>query len=242
MAVLTPHVPKVFMEQLDTIAGTFPDGFRYDKEHGSFEFKGELSFELRVSISYLKFVCDIDDIRENIDIILADFGALAMSPPANAGEGDRRYFLLTKMFFYELLRVRDAFQRFLRRHEEDGLMSKEERYASRKQVEEQLAEHYLFRNAYLHGHSLPRSEAELDLQLLQMASKAGYVPRLVPLNGGPPVEYPQALQTLAARRQEALESIASDVVKFFQNIIDVTTQWIVHHRFSPQAKNADDTA
>jgi hypothetical protein len=52
--------------------------------------------------------------------------------------------------------------------EEHGLMSKEDRHATKKLKEQQLSEHYLIRNVFLHGHSLPKSEQEEDLSLISM--------------------------------------------------------------------------
>jgi len=195
----------------------------------------EMSFELRVSMSYLSFVADVEDVMENLELVLVDMLSLSNHPPVRASEGDRRYFLLTKLFFYELLRVRDAFQRFIKRLEQDGLMSKEDRRSTRQLIEEQLSEHYLVRNVYLHGHTLPRSDKELDLLLLRMTSEAGYEERLVPLNGGAPVEYPKTLQALAAKRRDALQEVAADMVGFFQNIINTAAEWTSHHRFSASA-------
>lgn len=225
------ELPDSLVEHLKTFSTFFPDKVRFDEDTHSVEVTETLPFELRVSMSYLKIVTDIQDVMENLELVLSDLVTIATYPPANAREGERRYILLTKLFFYELLRIRDAFPRFLKRMEEDGLMSKDEHHASRKLIDEQLSEHYLIRNVYLHGHSIPRSDAEFDLSLVSMASECGYEPKLVPLNGDDPKEYPQMLQSLATKRREGLMNIASDMVSFCQNIINTTAIWVSHHHF-----------
>jgi len=231
------EVPLCLRAHLKTFSSFFPDKVRFNKSDQSVQFTEEMSFELRVSMSYFKFITDVEDVMENLELVLADMLLLSSHPPVRASEGDRRYFLLTKLFFYELLRVRDAFQRFLKRLEQDGLMSKEDRRSTRQLIEEPLSEHYLVRNVYLHGHSLPRSDEELDLLLLRMTSEAGYQERLVPLNGGPPLEYPHALRVLATKRRDGLREVASDMVSFFQNIINTTAEWTSHHRFAAPAQS-----
>lgn len=233
------ELPELLAQHLKTFPTFFPDKARFDRDTHSVEVTEDMPFELRVAVSYLKIVTNIQDVMDNLELVLSDLTAIATYPPANAREGERRYFLLTKLFFYELLRIRDAFPRFLKRMEEDGLMSKGERHASRKLIDEQLSEHYLIRNVYLHGYSVPKSDAEFNLSVISMASECGFEPKLVPLNGDDPKEYPHVLQSLAIKRREGLIKIASDMVAFCQNIINTTAIWVSHHHFP--GKSASET-
>jgi hypothetical protein len=193
---------------------------------------------VRNRLSYLKLVGDIQDVMDNIELVLADLVSLSDRPPQDAKEGERRYFLLTKIFFYELLRIRDAIPRFLKRLEEQGLMSKGDRHATKKLMEQQLSEHYLIRNVYLHGHSIPKSDQEEDLSLISMMETYGYEPKLVPVAGGEAKQYPDLLQELALKRRDGLKEIASDMVTFCQNVISYTAEWVHHHDFGrgPEAR------
>jgi hypothetical protein len=184
MARALPEIeyPQVLQSHLKTFGGYFPEKVKWDAETYTVEVTEQMPLELRVSISYLHLVGDVQDVMDNIELVLADLVSLSERPPQDPGE--RRYFLLTKLFFYELLRIRDAIPRFLKRMEEHGIMSKEDRHATKKLMEQQLSEHYLIRNVFLHGHSLPKSEQEEDLSLISMLEKYGYEPKLVPLAGG----------------------------------------------------------
>jgi hypothetical protein len=223
--------PPVLLARLKTFGEYFPDRVKWDAATYTVEVTEQMPLELRICISYLHLVCDIQDVMDNIELVLADLVSLSERPPQDPKNGERRYFLLTKLFFYELLRIRDAIPRFLKRFEEHGLMSKKERHATNKIIEQQLSEHYLIRNVYLHGHSLPKSGQEDDLSLISMLAKYGYEPKLVPLAGGEAKRYPELLQKLALKRRDALENIAGDMITFCQNIIDYTATWVHHHHF-----------
>ena len=110
-------------------------------------------------------------------------------------------------------------------------MSKDDCHETKKLLEQQLSEHYLIRNVFLHGHSLPKSEQEEDLSLISMLERYGYEPKLVPLEGGEPKRYPELLQALAIRRGEGLKEIALNMADFCQNIINVTAEWVHHSDF-----------
>lgn len=230
--------PQVLVAHLKTFGGYFPDKVKWDAETYSVEVTEQMPRELRVSLSYLHLVGDVEDVMSNIELVLADLVSLSERPPQDPKEGERRYFLLTKLFFYELLRIRDAIPRFLKHFEEHGLMTKADRHATKKVVEHQLSQHYLIRNVYLHGHSLPKSGQEEDLSLISMLGKYGYEPKLVPLAGGEAKQYPKLLQELALKRRDGLKEIAADMAAFCQNIINYTAEWVHHHDFGrgPEAR------
>lgn len=223
--------PQVLQAHLKSLGGYFPDKVRWEAKTWTGEFTERLPLELRVAISYMHLVGDIQDVMDNIELVLIDLVSLSERPPHDPKEGERRYFLLTKLFFYELLRIRDAIPRFLKRMEEDGLMSKEDRHATKKLMEQQLSEHYLIRNVFLHGHSLPKSEQEEDLNLISVLERHGFEPKLVPLAGGDAQRYPELLQAMALKRRDGLIRIARDMVSFCQNIINCTAEWVHHHDF-----------
>lgn len=223
--------PHTLLPHLKTFGGYFPDKVKWDAETYTVEVTEQMPLELRVSVSYLHFIHDVQDVMDNIELVLMDLVSLSERPPDDPKEGERRYFLLTKLFFYELLRIRDAIPRFLKRFEEHGLMSKEDRHTTKKLMEQQLSEHYLIRNVYLHGHSLPMSEQEQDLSLISLMGKYGYEPKLVPLAGGEAKRYPDFLQELALKRRDGLKGIASDMATFCQNVINYTAEWVHHHDF-----------
>jgi hypothetical protein len=234
----TIDYPQALLAHLKTFGGYFPDKVKWDSDTHTVEVTEQMPLELRVSMSYLNLVGDIQDVMDNIELVLADLVSLSERPPQDPKEGERRYFLLTKLFFYELLRIRDAIPRFLKRFEEHGLMSKEDRHATKKLMEQQLSEHYLIRNVYLHGHSLPKSDQEEDLSLISMMGTYGYEPKLVPLAGGGAKQYPDLLQELALKRRDGLKKIAGDMATFCQNIINYTAEWVHHHDFGrgPEAR------
>lgn len=233
MSRLIPAVilPPELVSHLKTFSDFFPDKVRYEREDHSIRVTEEMPFELRVSISYFNLVHDIEDVMDNLELVLTDLQGLAINTPFDPEEGERRYFLLTKLFFYELLRIRDAIPRFLKRMEAQGLMSKDDRHSTRKLVDAQLSEHYLIRNAYLHGHSMPKSDTEQDLALFTMLSELGYEKKLVPLSGGAEKVYPELLQKLSTDRRLKLLQIATDMVSFCQNILNVSAMWVTQHHF-----------
>lgn len=237
-ALPTIEYPQALLAHLKTYGGYFPNKVKWDPETHTVEVTEQMPLELRVSISYLHLVGDIQDVMNNIELVLADLVSLSERPPQDPKEGERRYFLLTKLFFYELLRIRDAIPRFLKRFEAHGLMSKEDRHSTKKLIEQQLSEHYLIRNVYLHGHSLPKSEQEEDLSLISMMGEYGYESKLVPLAGGEAKRYPELLQELALKRCDGLRRITLEMAAFCQNIIDYTAEWVHHHDFGrgPEAK------
>lgn len=234
----TIDYPQALLAHLKAFGGYFPDKVKWDSDTHTMEVTEQMPLELRVSMSYLNLVGDIQDVMDNIELVLADLVSLSERPPQDPKEGERRYFLLTKLFFYELLRIRDAIPHFLKRFEEHGLMSKEDRHVTKKLMEQQLSEHYLIRNVYLHGHSLPKSDQEEDLSLIFMMGTYGYEPKLVPLAGGGAKQYPDLLQELALKRRDGLKKIAGDMATFCQNIINYTAEWVHHHDFGrgPEAR------
>lgn len=223
--------PQALLPNLKAFGEYFPAKVKWDAETYTVEVTEQMPLELRVSLSYLHLVNDIQDVMDNVELVLADLMGLSEMPPHDPREGERRYFLLTKLFFYELLRIRDAIPRFLKRLEDHGLMSKEDRHATKKLMEHELSEHYLIRNVYLHGHSLPKSEQEHDLSLVSLMGKYGYEPRLVPLDGGEAKRYPELLQELALKRRDGLRAIAGNMATFCQTIINYTAEWVQHHDF-----------
>jgi hypothetical protein len=223
--------PQVLQSHLEAFGGYFPEKVKWEAETRTVVVTEQMPLELRVAISYMHLVGDVQDVMDNLEIVFVDLVSLSDLPPQDPKEGERRYFLLTKLFFYELLRIRDAIPRFLKRMEEDGLMSKDDRHATKKLMEQQLSEHYLIRNVFLHRHSLPKSEQEEDLTLISMLERYGYKPELVPLAGGDAKRYPELLQALALKRRNGLREIARDMVAFCQNIINYTAEWVHHHDF-----------
>jgi hypothetical protein len=226
--------PKALLPYMKAFGADLPKNVRWNAEMRAVEVTEDMPLEVRVSMAYLNLVGDVQDVMDNIELVLKDLLSLSVHPPEDAQEGERRYFLLTKLFFYELLRIRDAIPRFLKRLEEHGLMSKEERHSTKKLLEQQLSEHYLIRNVYLHGHSLPKSDQEHDLSLISLLGKYGYEPELVSRARGESKRYPDLLQELAVNRREGLKKIASDMAAFCQNIINFTAEWVHHHHFGPE--------
>lgn len=134
----TVDYPQALLAHLKTFGGYFPDKVKWDPETYTVEVTEQMPLELRVSMSYLHLVGDIQDVMDNIELVLVDLVSLSEHPPQDPKEGERRYFLLTKLFFYELLRIRDAIPRFLKRFEEHGLMSKDDRHATKSPHEQRL--------------------------------------------------------------------------------------------------------
>lgn len=240
MSIPRKHIPEMQLPEqlkphLATFSTFFPDGVEYERETRSIKIVAEQTFEFRVAMSHLKLLAAVDDITANLDLVIEDMLYLGRCPPASAIEGRRRYVLLTKLFFYELLRIRDAFPRFLKSIEVDGVMSRVERDDCRKMFEKELDGLYLIRNVYLHGHSIPENDNEAELSLLSSLEQAGYERKLKPLNGGVEVCYPQILTELCEKRHKTLADSAFEVVQLMQNIVMVSVVWIAHHKF----KSAD---
>lgn len=231
--------PEAFKPTLSSLNDFFPDSVELDKDDGSIIFKGTLTQEQEIAGAYLRIVSEVSDVVENLNLAIRDLRTLARVPPLSPSEGERRYMLLGKVFFYELLRIRDGVARHLKRIEKAGLMTKDERWEARKLIEKQFEVHYLIRNVFLHGDRLPRSEEEQELLLIAMAHKAGYRPELRPLDGSPLKAYPNTLQKLAAKRAEALQKIGSDIVHFLQTLVNYTSLWVYENRFKSADSDSD---
>ncbi len=119
-------------------------------------------------------------------------------------------------------------------------MEKKERYETRKLFDQQLSEHYLIRNVFLHGHTIPRSEKEDDLNLIATLSENGYAPELYPRDGSPPKLYPELLIELASDRVAALHTIGTEIVYFVQNVVNSGAAWIAHHKLPGQTSGVAD--
>lgn len=232
--------PKVFESELSSLMDFFPDFVEFDNEDKSISFKKPLTRKERIATSYLRFISGVDDIVGNLNIVVADLDDLGRTTPLSPLDAERRYTLLTKVFFYELLRIRDDIGRFLKRLETDGIVTKDQRRKGRKLLEEQFQEHYLFRNVFLHGHSIPRSEEEHDLLLMSMFYKAGYEPELRPKDSGPVRTYPETFQKLAVSRADAFREIGKDAMHFLQSVVNVTSTWIYENEFKgPEPEKAE---
>lgn len=231
--------PEAFKPELSSLNSFFPASVEFNDEDHSISFKKTLTREQRIASSYLRIVSEVSDIVENLNIVVEDLRTLARIPPFSPSEAERRYILLTKVFFYELLRIRDGLGRFLKRLENYGIVTKEQRRDSRKLLEEQFEEHYLIRNVFLHGHSMPRSKEEYDLFLMAMFHETGYKPELRPKDGSPTETYPETFRKLAVKRADALRKIGGDVIRFLQTLVDGTSAWIHEKEFGN--KNSDNT-
>lgn len=230
---LTPlELPGLLVPHLQEFSGLFPDKVEFDHDSHEVVLKEPGSYGFQVAGAFVSLTVEIGDITSNLDLVLFDLHALASCAPDDPAEGERRYMLLTRLFFYELLRVRDALPRFLTKMEKLNIMDKKERFETRKLLDQQLSEHYQIRNVFLHGHSTPRSANEHNLQLIASLPKYGYEPELRPRDGSEPVKYRELLSSLASTRADALQKIGNDLVGFVQNILNVSAIWISHHKLS----------
>ena len=231
VAVSEIQVPSQLDEYMRQLIDLIPHGVTYEKETRSAIPIKPFSFEMRVTHAYVAFVTEFEDVTDSLDLVLSDFRNLTDHPPIVPNEGERRYFLLTRVFFYELLRIKDSFPRFLKRMEDNGLLTREQRISSKKMVEDLMKEHYLIRNTYLHGHTMPKNESEFDLSLMAAAHNFGYVPELVPLDGSEKKVYPEFLAALATKRHDLFLDLGNEYVKFFQAILDTTAIWAIANKF-----------
>lgn len=223
--------PEVFKEDIKSLSKRFPDGVRFDQDDFSTEFLEKFPLRLSVAVSFFHLTSDFNEVFENLNIIIEDFVELPNRIYDAPRSYERRYHLFTKTFFAELLRVRDAWGRHLKRQEKNGLTDKKERSKTRRLFNEQFEEHYLIRNVYLHGHTVPRSKKEFDLKLMALWHQAGFKPELVPKDGSDVVEFYPVLSELCNRRAEGLFQIGSDVRTFLNEVIRVSGIWS-HHKAS----------
>ena len=230
VAVDEIQVPKQLDEYMRQFVDLFPHGVTYEKETRSATPIKPFSFGMRVTHAFIAFATEFADVTNSLDLVLADFRSLAGHPPISAKEGERRYFLLTRVFFYELLRIKDSFPRFLKKMEDNGLLTREQRISSKKMIEDWMKEHYLIRNTYLHGHTMPKNESEFDLSLIAAAHDLGYAPELVPLDGSEKKAYPEFLVALATKRHDLFLGLGNAYVKFFQAILDTTAAWSIANK------------
>lgn len=243
LLVMLAELPNLVLREplkgfVGQVGAFFPDNVAMDPDGVGIELKGPLSLEMRASLAFFSFIAEVDGIIENLDLVFYDFQQLISSPPSSASIGRRRYFLLTRLFFYELLRTRDAFPRFLKRMQTEGFMSKEDRRVSHKHFHDQLEHLYFVRNVYLHGHSTPQSGREIELFLIAGLERGGYAPELVPKGGGETVRYPNLLAELARDHSKKLHSLAVELIGFFQKLIDGSALWVVENHFGRRGEQS----
>jgi hypothetical protein len=223
--------PECLKSDITSIGDRFPDGVAGVDDSMSIEFKQPLTSDEKIAVVFLDLVSETDDVMRNLGIVVDDLRALVVQPPPNPSQGERRYVLLTRLFFYELLRCRDSFGRFTKGLQRNGLITKEEQRSCRKTLERALDTPYLLRNVYLHGHTIPRSNQEEALHLIACLHDAGYeLPVLTPRNGERARIYPDELQRVAAQKADAFTRIAGSVSEFLHNFVHSTASEVAKQR------------
>ena len=221
--------PPILKPLLVQIGEYFPEGVEHDKVTGGISIKASLTREQQVALAFFRLFFQSSEVLCNLNVVINDMFALALRPPALASEGERRYFLLTRLFFYEIARLRDILPRFLKYLEEANVVEKKERKEVALQAQRLFEEHYSIRNVFLHGPTFPRTGGEIDLSLLAGLEQDGYVPSLAKKGGGLVTEYPDILKKLAVDRSDALYRIGSDTFRLVQSIMTVLALHIAHH-------------
>lgn len=217
---------------MNQLSALFPDGVAYDSDTGEITIKASLSQDQQVALAFFRLYSESSDVLDNLNVVIRDMFSLAVAPPGQATEGDRRYILLTRLFFYEIARLRDILSRFMKRLQTSNVVGKSERKETAQKIQRLFDEHYLIRNIFIHGSSFPRTRVEQDLTMLANLERAGYAPSLVPKGGGIPVEYPGALRKLAVDRSDAFYKIGSNTFRLIQSIMTVLALYVAHHHLN----------
>lgn len=229
-AIASVKLPEALIDRLRPFSDYFPDRVRWDPSDKTIHITEEMPFEMKVSMRFANFAGDVGDVVDNLNLVIEDLQGLPNKVVSSRTEASRRYFFATRVFFYELLRIRDAFPRFLKQLEALGLMSKDERRESRKELDELLGELYLIRNVFLHADSFPLTDDEFDLSFIATADASGY--DVKPLAGVAKLPFPELLEKLCLWRRGTLINVASKVIALCQSIIDAMGEWIVAKHFS----------
>ena len=99
--------PPILPPLLAKFTEFFPHDVGYNKDTGAISIKASLTQDLQVALAFFRLYRESSDVLDNLNVVIRDMFALAVSPPPLAPEGDRRYILLTRLFFYEIARLRD---------------------------------------------------------------------------------------------------------------------------------------
>lgn len=217
--------PEVFDLDIRSLSNRFPDGVKFNHDDFSTEFIEKFPLTLSVAVSFFHVVSDFDEVIKNLNVVIEDLIELPNRAYGSPSSYERRYHLFTKTFFAELLRVRDAWGRHLKRQEKDGLADKKERSEARRLFNEQFEEHYLIRNVYLHGHTVPISKREFELKLMALWHQAGLKSELSPNDGSDVIDFDSVLRELCSRRAEGLFKIGTEVRDFLNEVVRVTGIW-----------------
>lgn len=222
--------PAVLRPLLSRFTDFLPNGVEYDKDTGQISINAPLTQELQVALAFFRLYSESSDVLDNLNVVIRDMFALAISPPPTAQEGDLRYVLLTRLFFYEITRLRDIVPRFLKLLETANVVEKSERKTIAKDAQRLFDEHYLIRNVFIHGHTFPQSKGEQDLSLLASLEHAGYEPAIARKDARyESIAYPETLKKLAVDRSDALYEIGSNTFQLIQSIVTVLALYIAHH-------------
>ena len=141
LAIENLEYPEILKDKLKYLSDQFPNNVELNKEDWSVIFKEEMPRDVGVVFSHLRYVVEINEVFDNLNLLIEDIKHL---PNMNNDELDiyeRRYHFYTKVFFYELLRIRDILGRHLKRSENLGLMTKKQRKSSKKLLDEQFHNH-----------------------------------------------------------------------------------------------------
>jgi len=219
--------PESFKDKLAKIEDCVIDALKHDRissKTGTLELRG-VPKEADIPLLYFYWFAENCEIIENLNLVLTDLYILSEKMFMFEGSPKTRFYLLTRLYFYEFYRFREIFNVFMKAFQNRGIIkSKEELKQARNLFNKEFEEMIKLRNTMVHDSPIWKGKEHLDLITIDAALKFGY--GLVDLKSNQKVSYQNILARLCKKYTKDLLQQGQAMSEMLQNMLDITARWL----------------
>lgn len=178
---------------------------------------GEIDGRLDIALFFLRWIGEVNEIIDNLNVILTDIRDLPTNYIFLKGSPKTRLYLLIRTYFYEFYRFRETYNKFVKAAAGRGYIDRRAVAGVRQAFHDAFEETIEVRNYLVHGTPLWKGKQHFDLTLLESAQADG--PALKDFETGEILEFGSVLKKICPGTADMLGDEGNRMSKVLQALV-----------------------